>query len=73
MWSGEDRALATRTGMIQKRAQCWEELSPCPHATQGERCRLRSIHESGTTKDPRTDSAIGCQQDASGIFHLAAL
>ena len=73
VWVGEDRVLATRTGTMQKRAQCCEELSPCPHATQGGKCLLRSIHESGTTKDPRTESAIGCQWDVSGIFHLAAL
>ena len=73
VWVGEDRVLATRTGTMQKRAQCCEELSPCPHATHGGRCLLRSIHESGTTQDPRTESAIGCQWDVSGIFHLAAL
>ena len=62
-----DRVLATKIGMIQKRAQCCEELSPCPHATQGERSRPRSSHESGIEKDPRMDSAIGHQWDVSGI------
>ena len=73
VWVGEDRVLATRTGIIQKRAQCWEELSPCPHATQGGRFLLRSLHVSGTTKDPRTESAIDCQWDVSGMSHLVAL
>ena len=68
-----DRVLATKTGMMQNRAQCCEELSPCPHATQGERSRPRSSHEAGTEKDPRMDSAIECQWDVAGIPHLSLL
>ena len=73
MYVDEDRVLATRTGTMQNRAQCWEELSPCPHATQGGRFLLRSLHASGTAKDPRTESAIDRQWDVSGMPHLVAL
>ena len=52
---------------MQNRAQCWEELSPCPHATQGGRFLLRLLHVSGTAKDPRTELVIDRQWDVSGM------
>ena len=68
-----DRVLATKTGMMQNRAQCCEELSPDPHAIQGERFRPRASHEAGTEKDPLMDSAMACQWDVAGIPHLSLL
>ena len=68
----EDRVLATRTGTMQI-GQCWEELSPCPHATQGGRFLLRSLHVPGIAKDPRTELVIDRQWDVSGMPHLVAL
>ena len=50
-----------------------EELSSCPHATQGARFRARSRHEAGIGKDPRVDSAMACQGDVAGIPHLSLL
>ena len=67
----EARVAATRTGMIQKRAQCCVVLSPRPHATHGGRLVSLFGHASGTENSPRSLPAIGCQGELSGMPHMS--
>ena len=56
--------------MIQKRAQCWEELSPCPHATQGGGLDLGQAmsQERRKTPDGLSDRApVGCVRNCLSL------